>query len=68
MQRVKREHKLVLAQHVGDDESCFSVITLGEESFGEDLDALRRKEIPVPGYLREFETAFEGPEVYKLYG
>jgi hypothetical protein len=44
MQRVERDvHKLVLAQHVGDDESCFSVITLGEESFGEDLDALRNE-------------------------
>jgi hypothetical protein len=56
-----------LAQHVGDDESCFSVIILGEESFGEDLDASRMKENPVPAYLRESETVLEGPDVYKLY-
>ena len=58
-------------QHVGvedDSESCFSVIALGEEFFGEDLDALRRKEITVPEYLKKLAKVLEGPDVYKLYG
>jgi hypothetical protein len=69
MEQVNREvHWLVAGQRVGEsDGQCFSVITFGEQSFGEDLELLRKKEIPVPDYLRDMEIALEGPDVYKFY-
>jgi hypothetical protein len=48
------------------DGSSLGVITFGEESFNDDLDALRKKEVPVPKFLQGLSEVLEGPEIYKL--
>ncbi|KAG7088222.1 hypothetical protein E1B28_012239 [Marasmius oreades] len=42
------------------------VISFGEEAFGTDLEALRKKDIPAPDYLKSFVKPFlVGPDVFE---
>lgn len=40
-----------------------NVISLGEESFGDDMQQLQQKEIPIPRYMLKMETVLTGPKV-----
>ncbi|CAA7265247.1 unnamed protein product [Cyclocybe aegerita] len=48
------------------DGEKFNVISFGEEAFGDDLDKLRKKDIPVPEYLRRLESLLSGPDVFEF--
>ncbi len=49
------------------DNKRFNVIPLAEESFDDDLERLREKEIPVPEDLRALsEFLLSGPEIFKF--
>lgn len=56
-------HRIVSARRLSN--GCrLGVISFGEESFGDDLQMLRKKKIRVPEYLQKLEDALEGPDVY----
>ena len=59
MEHVDRMHLVVTGQHLHDGHSL-GVIALGQESFSDDLDALRKKHVPVPTYLRRLSDVLEG--------
>jgi len=46
------------------DQMGMSVISFGEDAFGDDLEELKKKDIPVPDYLRKMELVLHGPDVF----
>ncbi|KAG6908183.1 hypothetical protein DXG01_005836 [Tephrocybe rancida] len=49
---------------------AYNVISLaiGDESFGDSIEELEKKDIPIPNYLRSLESALHGPTVFEFVG
>lgn len=48
------------------DKKGMNVISFGEDAFGDDLEELRKKDIPPPEYLRKMEFVLHGPDVFRF--
>ncbi|KAG7088230.1 hypothetical protein E1B28_012247 [Marasmius oreades] len=47
--------------------NTFNIISFGKEAFDTDPEALRKKDIPAPDYLKSFvEPFFVGPDVFEV--
>jgi len=69
MDFVDRSHWICMARPIGaPPPTCgFTVISFGKEAWGEDLEELRKKDIPTPKYLEKLaEHLFSGPDVYEF--
>ena len=44
-----------------------SVMSFGEAAFGDDLEELRKEDIPIPEYLRRSEFVPHGPDVFEFH-
>ena len=54
---VDREKNWICFAKTPGDGELFGVISLGEESFSEDLEELNKMDIPVPEYLTKLKSA-----------
>jgi hypothetical protein len=62
----RHKHRIVTGRRLSDGET-FGVISLGVESFGNDLEELKKKDIPVPGYLeKKLSSALTGPDLFEV--
>ena len=57
----RQEHWLCGAYNLDGPRKLTNV---GEESFGDDLEELQQKEIPIPQYMLKMKTALTGPQVF----
>ncbi|KAG7093518.1 hypothetical protein E1B28_007192 [Marasmius oreades] len=66
--RVDRDiHSLCIGRAIDGEPQSFHVIAFGEEAFHTDPEALRKKDILAPDYLKFLvEPFFIGPDVYEV--
>jgi hypothetical protein len=69
MQRVmlsvdREEHWICGAYPLDGPRKLTNVISFGKESFGDDLEGLQQREIPIPRYMLKMEAVLTGPKVF----
>jgi len=63
---VDREKHWVCAARRIHDKRNIGVISLGEGSISEDLEELKKKDLPVPTYLVKLPSVLTGPDVFEF--
>jgi len=52
-----------------EDNAYVVVISLGEGSLGQNVEDLKKKELPIPGYLtKKLSSVVVGPDVFRFMG
>ena len=65
----REKHWLCTAHTLDDEKDVVVVISLGEGSVGEDLEELKKKDLPIPEYLtKKLSKVVSGPDVFRFMG
>jgi len=63
---VDREKHWICAARRIHDKRNIGVISLGEGSISEDLEELKKKDLPIPTYLMKLPSVLTGPDVFEF--
>ena len=65
---VERDKDWLCSALTLEDHREVGVISLGEGSLGNDIEELRKKDLPISSYLTQMTSALTGPEVFEFLG
>jgi hypothetical protein len=65
---VERDKDWLCSALTLEDGKEVGVISLGEGSLGNDVEELRRKDLPISEYLTNMTSALTGPDVFEFLG